>query len=95
MVFLGTIIGFIVSKEGKIMDLKKIEALVNMLVLSTPPKDSSLQWDGLFYRCFIEKIASIMSLITKLLKKSKVFEWTLKCQNVGRRLRTGMYKPLF
>jgi hypothetical protein len=36
MVFLGTILGFIVSKEGKIMDPKKVEALVNMLVPTTP-----------------------------------------------------------
>jgi hypothetical protein len=26
MVFLGTIIGFIISKEGKVMDPKKVEA---------------------------------------------------------------------
>jgi hypothetical protein len=32
MVFSGTILGFIVSKEGKVMDLKKVEALVNMQV---------------------------------------------------------------
>ncbi len=37
MVFLGTILGLIVSKEGKVMDPKKVEALVNMLVLTTPP----------------------------------------------------------
>jgi hypothetical protein len=36
MVFSGTILGFIVSKKGEIMDLKKVEALVNMLVPITP-----------------------------------------------------------
>ncbi len=36
MVFLGTILGFIVSKVGKVMDPKKVEALVNMLVATTP-----------------------------------------------------------
>jgi hypothetical protein len=36
MVFSGTILGFIVSKKGELMDLKKVEALVNMLVLITP-----------------------------------------------------------
>jgi hypothetical protein len=30
-VLLGTILGFIISKEGKVMDPKKVEALVNML----------------------------------------------------------------
>jgi hypothetical protein len=36
MVFLGTILGFIVSKEGKVMDPKKVEASVNMPVPTTP-----------------------------------------------------------
>jgi hypothetical protein len=36
MVFLGTILGFIVSKEGKIMDPKKVEVVINMPILTTP-----------------------------------------------------------
>jgi hypothetical protein len=36
MVCFGTILGFIVYKEGKIFDPKKIEALVQMLVPKTP-----------------------------------------------------------
>jgi hypothetical protein len=36
MVFLKTILGFIMSKKGKIMDPKKVEALANMLVPITP-----------------------------------------------------------
>jgi len=35
MVFLVTILSFIVSKEGKFMDPKKVEVLVNMLVFTT------------------------------------------------------------
>jgi hypothetical protein len=35
MVFLGMILGFIVSKEGKLIDPKKIQAIVNM----PPPKN--------------------------------------------------------
>jgi hypothetical protein len=37
--FSRTILGFIMSKEGKVMDLKKVEALVNMQYL-LPPKRS-------------------------------------------------------
>jgi hypothetical protein len=40
MVFLGTILGFIMSKEGKVMDPKKVEALINMLTLY-PTRDPS------------------------------------------------------
>jgi hypothetical protein len=35
MVFSGMILGFIVSKEGKLLDPKKIQAIVNM----PPPKN--------------------------------------------------------
>jgi hypothetical protein len=35
MVFSRTILGFIVSEEGKFMDPKKVEALVNMPVPTT------------------------------------------------------------
>jgi hypothetical protein len=36
MVFSRLILGFIVSKEGKIPDPKKVHAIVNMLVLTNP-----------------------------------------------------------
>jgi hypothetical protein len=36
MVFLGLILGFIVSKEGKILDPKKVQAIVNMQVPTNP-----------------------------------------------------------
>jgi hypothetical protein len=36
MVFLGQILGFIVSKEGKILDPKKVQIIVNMLVPTNP-----------------------------------------------------------
>jgi hypothetical protein len=36
MVFSKTILGFTMSKEGKVMDPTKIEALVEMPILTTP-----------------------------------------------------------
>ncbi len=36
MVFSGLILGFIVSKEGKILDLKKVQTIVNMLIPTNP-----------------------------------------------------------
>jgi hypothetical protein len=35
MVFLVTILSFMVSKKGKVMDPKKVEVLVNMLIFIT------------------------------------------------------------
>jgi hypothetical protein len=36
MVFLGLIVGFIVSKEGKILVPKKVQAIVYMPILTNP-----------------------------------------------------------
>jgi hypothetical protein len=80
MVFSGTILGFIVSKEGKIMDPKKVEALVSMPIPTTPQCIQVFNGMAQFYKCFIKKFTSIMSPITKLFKKFEVFEWITKCQ---------------
>jgi len=38
LVFFNVILGYIMSKEGKVVDLKKIVAIVNMLEPKTPKK---------------------------------------------------------
>ncbi len=87
MVFLGTNLRFIMSKEGKVMDPKKVEALINMLVLTNPREIQVFNGMAQFYRCFIKNFALIMSPITKLFKKSKVFEWTKECQNAWEEIK--------
>jgi hypothetical protein len=76
----GTILGFIVSKKGKPLHPKKINALVKMPVPNTPHDIQVFNGMTQFYRCFIKKFASIMASITKLLKKIEVFEWIDECQ---------------
>jgi hypothetical protein len=61
------------------MDPKKVETLVNILVPTTPQQIQNFNGMAQFYKCFIKNFAFIMSLITKLLKKSEVFEWTIEC----------------
>ncbi len=75
MVFSRTILGFILSKESKVMDLKKVEALINMQVPTTSQEIQVLNGMTQFYRCFIKKFTSIVSPIIKFLKKFKIFEW--------------------
>jgi hypothetical protein len=65
------------SKKGKIMDPKKVEALANMLVPITPQEIQVFNGMAHFNKYFIKNFASIMSLITKLLKNFENFE----CQN--------------
>jgi hypothetical protein len=36
MVFLGMILGYIISKEGKLPNPKKIQAIIHMLVPTNP-----------------------------------------------------------
>jgi hypothetical protein len=50
MMFSRTILGFIVFKEGKVMDLKKVEALINMLVRTTPQEIQVFNGMTQFYK---------------------------------------------
>jgi hypothetical protein len=51
-----------------------------MLIPKTPQEIQVFNGMAHFYRCFIKKFASIMALITKLLKKTKMFKWIVECQ---------------
>jgi hypothetical protein len=55
IVVLGMILGFIVSKEGKILDPKQIQKIVNMPIYESP-KNSSIQWDGTILQMFYKKL---------------------------------------
>ncbi len=70
MVFSRLILGFIVFKEGKILDPKKIHAIVNMLVPTNPQQIQVFNGMVQFYRCFIKNFTFIMAPITKLMKKT-------------------------
>jgi hypothetical protein len=54
--FLGLILGFIASKEGKIPDPKKVQAIVNMLVATNPQKIQVFNGMVRFYKCFIKTL---------------------------------------
>jgi hypothetical protein len=50
---------------------KKVEALVNMLVPTTPKQIQIINGMAQFYRCFIKNFASIMSPITNCSRSLK------------------------
>jgi len=68
------ILGFIVSKEGKIHNPKKIEVLVKMPIPKTPQEIQVFNRMAQFYICFIRIFSSIITLITKLFKKIEMCE---------------------
>ncbi len=73
MVIFGVILEFIVSKEGKLPDPKKIDAIMNMLV---PQNSQQIQvFNGMvqFYKCFIKKFTTIMAPITTHKENIKFF----------------------
>jgi hypothetical protein len=55
-----------------------------MSVPKTPQEIQVFNRMAQFYKCFIRNFAFIMASITELLKKTKAFEWTTKCQTTCR-----------
>jgi hypothetical protein len=66
MVFFGMIIGFIVSKECKPPNSKKIQAVVNMDIPQNSLQIQVLNGMAQFYKCFIKIFIVHLDLITKL-----------------------------
>jgi hypothetical protein len=55
MVF-SMILGFIISKEGKLLDSKKIQAIINMPPPKNPQQIQIFNGMAQFYKCFIKKL---------------------------------------
>ncbi len=80
MVFFGINFRYIVSKEGKLLDPKKIQVIMNMFV---PQNSQQIQvFNGMeqFYTCFIKNFVVIMVPTTKLTRKTNHFLWMEECQ---------------
>ncbi len=82
--------GFIVSKKGKLLDLKKIQAIVNMLV---PSQIQIFNGMALFYRCFIKTFPTIMALITNFTRKAKKILW-IECQKTWELIKKKCIETL-
>jgi hypothetical protein len=87
LVFSSVILGYIMSKEGRLSNLKKITAIVNMPEQKTPKDIQVFNNMAQFYRYFIQNFTSIMDLITKLLRKTQVFQWTFECQQMWEAIK--------
>jgi hypothetical protein len=80
-------LGHIVSEEGIVVDLEKIEAIKSW---PTPKNVSEVRsFMGLvgYYRRFIEGFSKVAHPITSLQKKGTKFEWTTKCEESFQHLK--------
>jgi hypothetical protein len=73
MVFSRMILGFIVSKEGKLPYPKKIQAIVNMPPPKNPQQIQVFNGTAQFYKCFMKNFVVIVALIIKLTRKITTF----------------------
>ncbi len=92
MVFSRMILGFIISKKGKLSYPKKIQAIVNMPPPKNPQHIQVCNEMAQFYKCFIKKNIAIMAPIIKLTRKTKTFgqKNVKRLGNQGREICRGL-----
>jgi hypothetical protein len=67
------ILGFIISKEGKLPYPKKIKTIINMPPPKNPQQIQIFKGMAQFYKCFIENLIVIMEFITILIRKKNFY----------------------
>ncbi len=94
MVFLGIILGFIISKKKKLPNLNKIKAIVNMPPPKNPQQIQVFNGMAQFYGCFIKNFTTIMANVTKLTKNIKNFLWIKECQKAWKLIKQKYIEAL-
>jgi hypothetical protein len=80
-------LGHVISDEGIVVDLTKVEAIMEWPAPTNVPKVRSFMGLVGYYRRFVEGFSKIENLITELQKKNKKFLWTEKCVEAFQRLK--------
>jgi hypothetical protein len=78
---------YVISGEGIVVDLAKVEAIMEWPVSTNVLELRSLMGLAGYYRQFVEGFSKIENLITELQKKNKKCIWTKKCAKSFRRLK--------
>ncbi|WMV41691.1 hypothetical protein MTR67_035076 [Solanum verrucosum] len=81
-------LGNVVSKEGVMVDLQKIETVKNWVRPSSVTEVKSFVGLASYYRRFVKNFASIATHLTNLTKKEIPCEWTEKCKESFQKLKT-------
>jgi hypothetical protein len=80
-------LGDVIFGEGIAMDLTKVKAIMEWLVLMNVPEVHGFMGLVGYYRWFIEGFSNIANPIIKLQKKNKKFVGTEKCAKAVWRLK--------
>lgn len=85
--FSGVILGYLVSKAGKMPDPTKVEAILKMPQPKNPQDIQIFNGMAKFNRCFIRDYARIMEPINRLLRKTEAFLWTDACESAWKEIK--------
>jgi hypothetical protein len=80
-------LGNVISDKGIIVDLAKVEAIMEWPTPTNVPEVRSFMGLAGYYLRFVEGFSKIENLITELQKKNKKFVWTEKCVEYFKRLK--------
>jgi hypothetical protein len=86
----GNLLGYIVCREGVLVEPAKVAVIVNM-----PPPTSAKQLRSMlghtgYYHRFIRRYTNITAPMENLLKNVETFQWTPKCDKVFETLTENL-----
>jgi len=81
-------LGHVVSKEGIMVDPKKIEVVRDWVRPTSLTEIRSFLGLAGYYRWFVEGFSSIASPLTRLTQKEVTFQWSDECEVSFQRLKT-------
>ncbi|XP_069154406.1 uncharacterized protein [Solanum lycopersicum] len=81
-------LGHVVSKEGIMVDPKKIEAVRDWVRPASVTEIRSFLGLAGYYRRFVEGFSSIASPLTRLTQKKVTFQWSDECEVSFQKLKT-------
>ncbi|KAL8148668.1 hypothetical protein AgCh_005870 [Apium graveolens] len=80
-------LGYVVNKEGVLVDPSKIEVISNLERPTTPTEVRSFITLAGYYRRFIQDFSKIATPLTRFTRKTEKFEWMEKCENNFQELK--------
>ncbi|XP_069486264.1 uncharacterized protein [Ambystoma mexicanum] len=80
-------LGFILTPQGVQMDNRKVEEILQWLSSTSVKAVQSFLGFANFYQRFISDFSDIVHLITSLLRKYKIFMWSMEAEQAFTRLK--------